>query len=204
MVRNRIETPRASQKPGRPRSEAAREAILDAAFAELGARGYGDFAIEVVAARAGASKSTIYRWWPDRAALAVDSFFSRTRTELTFPELGSARADFEQQICQLGDLLRRPAGQALLTMALAGRSDRKLGKAFFSRWVLPRREWGLARLARAVAEGECRRSLDLEVALDLLYGPLYWRSLAGFGVPDEAWIRQAVALTFEGFGPRAD
>jgi AcrR family transcriptional regulator len=186
----------ATKKQGRPRSEASREAILEAAFVELRERGFESFAIETVAGRAGVGKATIYRWWVSRAALAVESFFTHTETELRFPDLGSARADFAQQILQLGALLRSPVGGVLLAMMIGAKSDPELAKAFVTRWVLPRKAWGVKRLQRAMAEGECTANLDLDAALDLLYGPLYSRLLVGFEPPNDAYVRRLLSLAF--------
>ena len=73
--------------------------------------------------RAGVGNATIYRWWEGRAALAVDCFFTHTQDDLHFLDLGSARADFEQQVLQLGKLLRSPLGKALLSMMVGAKSD---------------------------------------------------------------------------------
>ena len=186
----------ASKRTGRPRSDASREAILEAAFEELRERGFEAFAIEAVAARAGVGKATIYRWWDSRAALAVDCFFRQTAEELKFPELGSARADFERQILQLAKLLRSPTGKALLAMMLGAKTDPVLAQAFVARWVLPRKRWGVERLERARREGECAADLDIEASLDLLYGPLYSRLLVGFEPPNDAYVRRLLSLAF--------
>lgn len=186
----------ARKRPGRPRSEASREAILTAAFVELRDRGFEAFAIEAVAARAGVGKATIYRWWDSRAALAVECFFEHTQTDLRFPELGSARADFEHQILQLGALLRGPLGKALMSMMIGAKGDPLLAAAFLARWVLPRKQWGVKRLEQAVREGESPATLDIDAALDLLYGPLYARLLVGFEPPSDDYIRRMLALAF--------
>ena len=69
--------PPAPPAPGRPRSERARLAILEAAADLLVEGGLGAATIEAVAARAGVSKVTIYKWWPSRGAVAVDAYFHR-------------------------------------------------------------------------------------------------------------------------------
>ena len=184
--------------PGRPRSEAARRAILAAAFALLGERGYEGTSIEAVAARAGVGKATVYRGWPGRAELATDAFFAATDEELKFPNTGSAREDFRRQIRTLARLLRTPVGGAMAAMASGARSDAALGHAVAQRWVAPRREWGRKRLRRAVADGECVAGLDVDAALEVLYAPVYARLLFGRPLPTAAEVDALLAVAFGG------
>lgn len=138
--------------PGPPRMKRPRQPGPDAGRA-------AGLAIEHVAARAGVGKATIYRWWPDRAALAVDAFFTATQDALAFPDTGSVREDFRQQVGQLGALLRTPAGTAMAAMAGGARHDPALGRALAERWIAPRKRWGVERMHRAIATGECPADL---------------------------------------------
>lgn len=187
-----------TRKPGRPRDEAAREAILAAAFGLLAGRGYGEMAVESVALRAGVGKTTIYRWWKTRQELAVEAFFTATRAELAFPDTGSAAADFRSQIHQLAGLLRGDSGSALVAMIVAAKHDPTLRAAILSRWVVPRRRWGQERMARVVQSGECRPGLNPDVALELLYSPIYARLLFGMGIPSTGEVDAALDLAFTG------
>lgn len=168
---------------GRPRSGIAQEAILAAAMSVLVERGYGGFAIESVAAAAGAGKTTIYRWWRSRADLAVDAFFHATEAELRFPDTGSARGDFRAQITELADLLRGARGRALAAMLGGALTDQDLAQALGERWLEPRRRWGVQRMQRAREAGELRPGVDMQAALGVLYGPLYTPLLFGGDVP---------------------
>jgi len=179
---------------GRPRSESARDAILEAAFGLLAERGYAGFAIEAVAAIAGTGKSTIYRWWKSRADLAVDAFFHATKAALAFPDTGSAESDFRAQILELGELLRGERGRALAGMLGGARTDPALGRALGERWLAPRRRWGIERMARAQATGELSPETDIDAALALLYGPLYTPLLFGGDVPSAAQTRAYLDL----------
>jgi AcrR family transcriptional regulator len=184
--------------PGRPRSEKSREAILSAAFDLLVDRGYAGFTIEAVAAAAGAGKTTIYRWWPTKAELAVDSFFQMTDTELQFPDTGSAEGDFRAQIATLATLLQGRTGRALAEMLGGTRTDVELGKALGERWLAPRRAWGRMRIARAAASGDLREGTDPEAALGILYGPLYAPLLFGGTVPDSEAVRAHLDIACKG------
>ena len=83
----------APARPGRPRSERARLAILEAGADLLLEGGLAAATIEGIAARAGVSKVTIYKWWPSRGAVAVDSFFHRYRQTISFEETGDLAHD---------------------------------------------------------------------------------------------------------------
>lgn len=169
---------------GRPRSEKSKEAILDAAFRLLARIGYDRFTIEAVAAEAGAGKTTIYRWWKGKAALAVEAFFQATTDELAMPDTGSAQQDFREQIGQLAELLRGNKGRAFAAMLGGARSDATLARELGERWLVPRRQWGFGRMARAQADGELRAGVSVSAALAILYGPLYSPVLFGGDVPD--------------------
>ena len=172
--------------------------MLAAAFALLGERGYAGLTFEAVAERAAVAKTTIYRWWPDRAALAVDAFLAATADALAFPDAGSAREDFRLQILQLARLLRGPVGAAMAAMVGGARTEPAMARAIGERWVAPRKRWGAERLERAQRDGECAPDLDVAAALDLLYGPLYARLLLGLGAPDDALVERHLAVAFRG------
>lgn len=178
-----------SRVSGRPRSESARNAILEAAFRLLVERGYAGFAIEPVAAAAGTGKSTIYRWWKSKAELAVEAFFHATEAELRFPDTGSAEGDFRAQITELADVLRGERGRAFAGMLAGAGSDPDLGRALGERWLAPRRAWGFERMSRAKAAGELRAGVEVGAALAVLYGPLYTPLLFGGEVPVQAEVR---------------
>jgi AcrR family transcriptional regulator len=184
--------------PGRPRSETAHEAILGAAFALLAERGYGAFAIEAVAARAGVGKTTIYRWWASRAELAVDAFLHATDAEIRLPDTGSAERDFRAQITDLAEVLRGQRGRAFAGMLAGSGADPVLARALGERVLEPRRRWGFARMVRAQAAGELRPGVDPMAALAVLYGPLYAPLLFGGEVPSAAEVAAYLEIACAG------
>src|SRR5580658_4156502 len=92
---------RGKRAPGRPRSEQARLSILRSTLKLLGKKGFSNLTIEAVAAHAGVAKATVYRWWPDKAALIADAFANSTTPKLHFPDTGSLRTDMSRQMRQL-------------------------------------------------------------------------------------------------------
>jgi AcrR family transcriptional regulator len=183
---------------GRPRSAAADAAILRAAFDLIAERGWAGFSIEGAAERAGVAKTTVYRRWKSRAELACDAFFALTEPELRFPDVASAADAFRVQILALADLLRGPVGDAFAAMLAGARSDPAVARAMAERWVLPRKRWGVERLARAAAEGQTRDPLDVDAALNALYSPLYAPLLMGRGVEPPERVSAYLVIVLPG------
>jgi AcrR family transcriptional regulator len=163
--------------PGRPRSEQARVAILRSALKLLGKNGFPDLTIEAVAAQAGVGKATVYRWWPNKAALIADAFASTTTRRLDFPDTGSVRRDLSQQMRQVIKIFLSRRGRILAAILAAGQSDKDLITAFRERFMRPRRQEAYVTLRRGIARGELRKGVDLDLLLDSLYGPIYMRFL---------------------------
>jgi AcrR family transcriptional regulator len=161
--------------PGRPRSQQAHSAILRSALKLLGENGFPDLTIEAIAAHAGVGKATVYRWWPDKAALITDAFSNSATPKLRFPDTGSVRADMSQQMRQVIKIFSSPRGRILSAILAAGQSDRKLIAAFRERFMKPRRQEAYATLRRGIRRGELRGDTDLDLLLDSLYGPIYMR-----------------------------
>lgn len=189
---------------GRPRSESSQAAILEAAFGLLVQRGYGGFTIEAVAAAAGAGKTTIYRWWKTKAELAVDCFFHATEAELRFPETGSTETDFRAQIADLAKLLRGERGRALAAMLGGALTDATLERALLERWLKPRRAWGLQKMADAKKAGQLRAGVKPEMALAVLYSPLYTPLLFGAEVPSANEVSAYLDIACTGIFARSD
>jgi AcrR family transcriptional regulator len=168
---------RRKRPPGRPRSEQARLAILRSTLQLLGQSGFSDLSIEAVAADAGVGKATVYRWWPDKAALITDAFASSTGQKLHFPDTGSVHTDMSQQMRQLVKIFLSRRGRIVSAILAAGQSDRDVIAAFRDRFMKPRRPEAYATLQRGIQRGELRKNVDMDLLLDSLYGPIYMRFL---------------------------
>jgi AcrR family transcriptional regulator len=166
-----------ARSPGRPRSEEARLAILRSALRLLGQNGFSDLTIEDVAAHANVGKTTVYRWWPNKAALIADAFASSTTQKLHFPDTGSVCTDMSQQMRQLVKVFRSRRGRIVSAILGGGQSDRELIAAFRKRFLWPRRREAYATLQRGIRRGELEKNVDKDLLLDSLYGPIYMRFL---------------------------
>jgi AcrR family transcriptional regulator len=187
-----------TRPPGRPRSEQARLAVLSSTLRLLEKNGFPNLTIEHVAADAEVGKATVYRWWPNKAALAADAFASGTSRKLHFPDTGSVRADMNQQMHQVVKLFRSRHGRIVAAIVGGGQSDPDLIAAFRKRFLRPRRREAYATLRRGVQRGELPGDLDMDLVLDALYGPIYMRFLIRHDNLTPGFIDHLCELVFEG------
>jgi AcrR family transcriptional regulator len=190
----------AKRAPGRPRCERARHAILSStlSFLEQRKNGFSDLTIEHVAAEANVGKATVYRWWPNKAALVADAFASSVHQKLGFPDTGSVSRDMREQMRQLVVILRSRRGHIVSVLLGAGQSDPTLLSAFRERFLKPRRAEAYATLKRGIVRGELPALLDLDLMLDALYGPIYMRFLIRHDALTVELVDELCTLVFEG------
>ncbi len=186
---------------GRPRSEAARAAALEAARALLAEAGPARLTIEAVAARAGVGKPTIYRHWANAQELAMAALMEAAPK----PEAPAA----PKGLAALSDLLEETAarlasreGRQAAQMLAAADPESELFRAFRNRAVLDGRRRARTHLLEAMAAGEARDDLDPDLALDLLFGALYLRVLLAHAPLSPGFAAEALRLALEGAAPR--
>ena len=184
---------------GRPRSEKARHAILDAAAELLLRRGPGAVSMDAVAERAGVSKATIYRWWPSKEMLALDALLDWAAATAPPRDTGSLRGDVLALLRPwVREIRRQPFGPVIAAFLSEAQSDAEFADAYRTRFVEPRRDAMRAVFARAAERGEVRANLDVEVALDLIYGAVYHRLLHGHAELTDRFARDVVELALNG------
>jgi AcrR family transcriptional regulator len=189
---------------GRPRSEKAQQAILAAAIELLLEHGLHAMSMDAVAERAGVSKATIYRWWPSKELLALDAL--ATEWKVTAPaatrDTGSLRGDLLARLRPwLRQLRDKPYGRVVAGLVATAQADAEFAELYLERFVRPRRDAMRPVLLRAVDRGEIPADIDLEVALDLIYGPIYHRMLHGHAPLDERFARNVVDTIIAGIAP---
>jgi AcrR family transcriptional regulator len=190
------------KRRGRPRSEKAHAAILEAATELLLERGLERVSMDEVAERAGVSKATIYRWWPSKQTLALDALYHEwdtSRREL--PDTGSLRADLLALLRPWMRRIRaRPNGRVVAELVAEAQTDPEFASVYRARFVAPRREPARALLLRAIDRGKLPPDSDIELALDLVYGPLYHRLLHGHAALNDRFLRDLVDTVLLGLG----
>ncbi|CPV46520.1 Putative transcriptional regulator, TetR family [Mycobacteroides abscessus subsp. massiliense] len=173
--------PRQPRRGRRP-TEEVREEVLQAAGELLFTEGMGGFTIDKVAALSGASKMTIYKWWPSKGALALDGYFRKVEPDLNFPDSGEIERDLRAQMRAFLGVIRDTAAGAIVGELIGqAQVDPELKAAFLQRYSGPRRALAVAAIRRAQERGQLRANVDPEVMVDQLWGACYHRLL----VPDQ-------------------
>jgi AcrR family transcriptional regulator len=201
MSAERIE-PDAGRRPGRPRSEQADRAIIDAAldvFAESGPEG---LCIEKVAARAGVGKATIYRRWPGKEDLLLDAL-AAVKVPLPEPKGKSVRQDLAALLdaMLLETVDPRRARQSALLLGEGTRYPRLIER-YVATVVEPRRDVVRAVLRRGVATGELRQDTDIEAAVYMLTGAVLARIWLGQDRIERGFARRIVEDLLTGLASR--
>jgi AcrR family transcriptional regulator len=193
---------------GRPRSEKARLAILEAAAELLLERGLPAVSMDAVAERAGVSKATIYRWWRTKETLALDALYNEWAAVQPTPKsTGSLRGDL---LALLRPWVRlagsRPYGRVISALLTEAQMNPEFAAVYRSRFLEPRREQAGAIFRRAIERGEIPQNTKIEVAVDLVYGPLYHRLLHGHAPLNDRFLRDVVDTALAGItrGPAGE
>jgi AcrR family transcriptional regulator len=160
--------------PGRPRSEEAERAILDAALDQLARCGIAGLSIEAVAQHAGVAKTTVYRRWSNKTELVVAAL-AELKGPLVRPPGGDVRSDLLFLLEYAAESLRKaPATETEIFARLMAeaREHPDLMRQYWERVIGPRREILRGVLSRGVDEGLIRPDADLLLMVEMLMSPI--------------------------------
>ena len=195
--------PGRARSPGRPRSDASRAAILKAAYQILRECGFAGFTVEGVAARAGAGKATIYRWWRSKGTLAIEAFLVALAPRLAaVPQTDCALVDLRTHVHHAAAIYRGKAGQLLRELIALGQEDNQTSRMLRTDFVGPRYAEAIRILARAQESGEIAAGVDLEVLADALWGPIFHRLLVSRMPIGRDFIDKLLDLVLSGVASR--
>jgi AcrR family transcriptional regulator len=160
------------------RSEAAREAVLQAADDLLVESGFAGVTIEGIAARAGVGKQTIYRWWSSKTDILMDAFLEDAAEQLIPPDLGDLGADLRSHLRNCAEFLSKSDSGAVFR-ALVGEAqhDKQIAKRVRSQYLDEQRTRDYVPFERAKERGELAPNTDLGTAIDQLIAPIHYRVL---------------------------
>jgi AcrR family transcriptional regulator len=194
--------PDAIRRPrGRPRDRSIDKRILEATLSVVAERGIGGAAMDEIALRSGVSKATIYQRWPSKEALCVDAV-RQSEPEITETAGADPRADCVALLSELSGQRASERSALLLPRILAEASgNAELARVFQERIILPRRAQCAHIVERAIDRHQLARNTDVQFAVDMLIGPIFYRRLIrNAGSLDPAFPASLVNAVWTAFG----
>lgn len=194
----------AEAPPVRRRRVESHRAVLDAAQALLREVGYSKVTIDQICARAGVSKATVYRWWPNKAAVFMELYLELSKSEARLPaDTGSLEGDLREQVRRAFRLFRKTvAGQALAGFVADAQSHPQTARMLHGSFADDRRALNLGMLERARVRGELSPDIALEVAAEIITGAVYYQVLVRHRQVSDADADQIVDAILNGFKAR--
>lgn len=182
----------------RPRSQRTHQTVLDATNDLLREVGFAGVTIERLAARSGVSTATIYKHWPSKNAIVAEAF-GRTATEaLKIPGGGDPLEDLIDFAVASLTFHSIESGRVFFQL-LAACSMESSGARYFQEYYLgPRRETMLPLFTRAIDAGEIKADVEINVAIDVIFGAAIFRLMRDATALDESTIRKTIELSVGG------
>jgi AcrR family transcriptional regulator len=176
---------------GRPRDERIDTEVVSAVLAALRVGGYSAVTIDGIARKVKRARTSIYRRWPSKRHLVVYAVLSEMGDKPA-PDTGALRADLEAVAESLLNAFAGPLGQALAGLVADMAEDAELAETIRQEVLAARRRSMREALTRAGGRGEIRSDLDIELVLDMLTGPFYFRTLFGHAPLSRRMTREIV------------
>jgi AcrR family transcriptional regulator len=188
---------------GRPRDERADRAIVAATLELMAERGVRDLRMDDIADRAGVGKATIYRRYRSKDALITDAVATLV-SEIAIPDTGSTRDDLLALMGQAVELYSGSLAPRLMPPFVEeARHNPELASTIREEFLSGRRAALNTVLKRGIRRGDLRRGLDIELALDVLGGAIFYRLLVTGGPVDQRLAEGIVELILRGFAPES-
>lgn len=165
---------------GRPRSETARRAVLDAALRLCQDGGYQALTMKAIAETAGVGRQTVYRWWPAKQDVLLDALrdIRLREAEQLDPDTGDTLLDVRTLLTATFALANRLTGKALIGLMADAQHDPALSQRLQGTVVGPRRQALQDVLARGVERGELSARIPLPLAVDFAFGTMWYRLIS--------------------------
>lgn len=181
--------PQTTRNSGRPRSEGCRQKVLGAADQLMDREGFAKMSVDAIAQLAGVSKATIYRWWPNKAAIVMEALLTSTEPDFIVPETANPEKDLVERVRRTLALFRGPKARILTSLIAEAQFNPEVAEAYRQHLLAPRRATVRTPIERMIAAGLLPADLDIDMAIDLLLGPLYQRLLLRHAPLDDEFER---------------
>jgi AcrR family transcriptional regulator len=163
---------------GRPKNPSIDAEVVAAVLEALRARGYRGVTIEGIARRVMRARTSLYRRWPSKRHLVADAVVAELGAQPA-PDTGSLRKDLKAAVGTLLTAFGGTMGKALPGLVADMALDPALARMIREKVLVARRQSIRAAFERGMARGECGRGFDIEVLIDMLTAPFYFRALFG-------------------------
>jgi AcrR family transcriptional regulator len=190
-----------ARAPGRPRSEQARQDILEAAYKLLKNKGLQSVRSHEIAKAAGVSSATLYRWWNSKEEIMFDACFEHLKPALAVSEKGTALVRLRTYMLRATDFMTSKDGEVMARLFTGIQEDKNLRRMFLERYVIPRRRIQGRIIKDAIAAGELKEDTDSDLLIDALNGPLFFRWLQGHAPLNESFAENIFTSVIPTFRP---
>lgn len=177
---------------GRPRSAAARQAILDAALRLARRDGFSALTIERIAREAGVGKPTIYRWWSSKGIIVFEALQQRAEQTIPIPVEGPLPTRLTTFLQSVFAALNEDTGEIVRSLMAEAQRDPTFADLFRTQFINVRRKPLLTLLQHGVVTGELAADTNVDVLADLIYGAMWYRLLAWHAPLDDAFAHDIV------------
>ena len=186
---------------GRPRSEHARQEILEAAYKLLRGKNFNAVGSHEIAQAAGVSSATLYRWWKSKEEILLDACFEHMKPILAIPETGSGLTRLRRYVLRATEFLVSEEGAVMARVLTGIHEDKRLRQLFLERYVKPRRRIQRRIIEDAIASCELKSTTDPDLLIDALNGPLFFRWLQGHAPLDKGFAKGILDRVIPAFQP---
>ncbi len=176
-----------SRSPGRPRSETARQQILESAYRLLKLKPIVSISAQEIAQSAGVSTATLYRRWGTKEQVLFEACLEHLKLVHSPAGDGSALEQLRAHISSSVGWIRSEEGKVLARVLAGIQEDKDLQRSFIQKFYSPRREMHRRLIEEAIADGDLSSGTDAELMIDALFGPLFFRWLQGHAPVDHAF-----------------
>ena len=176
---------------GRPRDAGIDTAVVIEVLKTLKSKGYRAVTIDGIARKVGRARSSLYRRWPSKRHLVAYAVLSELG-ENPAADTGNIKDDLEAVVGTLLRAFRGPLGRALAGIVADMAQDAALASTIRRHVLAPRRRSMREALERGRVRGEVREGFDVELVLDMLTGPFYFRTLFGHAAIGRRTIKEVV------------
>jgi AcrR family transcriptional regulator len=198
MKSARNEAANGPPRGGRPRNERLDQAILKAAVDLVLENGFKALSIDAIAARSKVGRMSIYRRWPNKAAIIMDAFVMRVDPETLFVAAKSYTESIRLQMRTMAKAFRGRDGTLIRALLAEAQFDPELATALRERWTMPRRRMASAYFREGIRLGILRADVDPDAMIDVLYAPIYYRLQMGTGPLSDAYIDEIFEHAMQG------